>query len=387
MAATLAAIDPRARTRAQLTTWVRAGHLRPGAWVVALGKAAVGMAQGAVEALEVAGGLVYAPSTAAVPGLEVLVGGHPYPAPDAPEQGRRALELAERRGAGDQVLCLISGGGSSLFEVPRGALPVARLGRATRRLMARGADIHTLNTVRVGLSAVKGGRLARALAPAEIFTVLAHDVPGGAPHEIASGPTLPWPALRRPAVLDELGDTELANLWEPPPVIVPASTTAVVADNDAAVAALAAVAPAPVVVLPRLGGEAWRAGRRFAQAALAEIARGARSVVAGGETTVEVRGPGVGGRNQEFVLGAFESFRRGAPAGALLGAFGTDGVDGSSRHAGAFLDAEVVAAGAALDWREALARNDSAAFFAAAGGAIVTGPTGTNVADVAFLVT
>ena len=161
--AALAAVEPERATRAALARLEARGVPLTGATIFAFGKASVGMARAALAACAPRGGIVVAPGPAALPPLEVRVGGHPTPAPDAIETGDRVLALARSLGPGDVALCLISGGGSSMLERPRDLIALETVQRITRALLAGGADIGALNTVRRALSAVKGGRLAAAI--------------------------------------------------------------------------------------------------------------------------------------------------------------------------------------------------------------------------------
>lgn len=378
-------MDARAATRRALER-LRAEGALPGGdtpWVVfALGKAAAGMLAGAAEVVPIERGVAYAPAPfEAPPGVEVFVGGHPVPCPEAADQGRAALRLASSLGLGEWALALISGGGSALFEVPVPGVRVEALGEASRRLMEAGFDIHALNAFRAGLSQVKAGRLAAAIAPATLLSLVLDDVPGGDPREVASGPTAPR-SVRVPAAVWEVVP-ELRARWEAPPE-GPGGRLEVVADDEAAARAVVEAARAWGLRVGRAGrlfGEAREVGLRFyAEARARCAAEGLDGLVATGETTVRVEGPaGRGGRNQELVLAAAPGFE-----GGLLGALGTDGVDGASTAAGALLDAEILAAARGLgrDPAAHLARHDSEAFFEGTPGRIETGPTGTNVADL-----
>ncbi len=230
-----------------------------------------------------------------------------------------------------------------MLELPRRGFDLHAVQRRTRELMDEGADITRLNRERTAMSRLKGGGLARAIAPARIVNLVISDVPGHGPELVASGPT-----------------------------VLPGAITRVVADNRTACEA-AARAIGVECSSDLLCGPAREAGRRL----VAGPCGGPR--VVGGETTVEVLGPGRGGRCQELVLGAAEGLRSG-----LLLAVGTDGIDGRSEAAGALLDEAVLlrASELGLDPRAFLARSDSARFFEQAGGALISGPTGTNVADL-----
>jgi glycerate 2-kinase len=339
--AALAAVDPVAATTRGLEQLAAEGFPLDGCVVFAFGKASLGMAQAVLAACRPRGGVVLGFDEGAIGPLTLHQAGHPSPRTDAPRRGREVMELARSLGPDDLALCLVSGGGSAMLELPNDGLTLEGLAARSRQLMLDGAAIGELNRVRAAMSQLKGGQLARAMAPARIANLVLSDVPGHGPEVVASGPT-----------------------------VVPGASTIVVADNasarQAAAAALGLVPdPQPIV------GIAVEQGAAFYGSS--------PSRVGGGETTVVVTGAGRGGRNQEFVLGAAHRWR-----GGLLLSVGTDGVDGSSDAAGALIDDVVLerAAAAGLSIPRILAANDSDALFRAAGGRIETGPTGTNVADL-----
>jgi len=315
--------------------------------IFAFGKAAVPMARAALAAVDVGGGFVLGlgPDPGDLAPLRYRRAGHPLPLAGATEQGAEVLALARSLGPSDVALCLVSGGGSAMLELPRPGTTIEQIVEETRRLLRGGADIAELNAARIARSQLKGGGLGRAMAPARVINLVLSDVGGHGPEVVASGPT-----------------------------IVPGATTVVVADNHTARDAIAARGLDPVA--EALAGAASAAGVGFYDGG------GGPARVAGGETTVEVTGSGRGGRNHEFVLGPAAAGWR----GGLLLSFGTDGTDGTSDAAGALIDGAVLARARTLglDPRDHLRRNDSDAFFRRAGGRIVTGPTGTNVADVAL---
>ena len=379
--AALAAVEPERATRAALARLEARGVPLSGATVFAFGKASVGMARAALAACAPRGGIVVAPGPAALPPLEVRVGGHPTPAPDAIETGDRVLALARSLGPGDVALCLISGGGSSMLERPRDSIALETVQRITRALLAGGADIGASNTVRRALSAVKGGRLAAAIAPARVVNVILSDVPGAPLDVVASGPTLP------PRGGDEDAAEILArhglSIGLPPaePLVRRSIETTieseVAADSETARAAVRAAAEARGLSLTdrqgRFDGEARALGARLAR-------EPASAWVWGGETTVTLGGGpiGRGGRNQELALAAIEA---GLDDGVLL-ALATDGVDGASQNAGGLADAAAARALAGRDLVSALERHDASPLLEAASAALHTGPTGTNVADL-----
>lgn len=376
--AALDAVEPGRATREALARIERAGGRLDGATLFAFGKASVPMARAAAASVRLAGGIVVALEPAEIDGLDVVRGAHPIPASDAAETGAEVLARARALGPGDVALCLVSGGGSSMLELPVEGVSMAELARVTRALLHRGADIAELNAVRRGLSQLKGGGLARAMNGARVFNVVLSDVPGHPPELVASGPTcappLGAPDPRDVLVRYGLGDV-VRHLVLPSP---PSTTiiTEIAADNAAARRAIVKRAAELGVALD--DREGFFSGE--ARALGAGLGARDRGWVWGGETTVTVRGHGRGGRNQELVLGALAG---GWTRGLLL-AFGTDGIDGTSDAAGALVDPAAVARARALglDPERALATNDAYSFFDALGTALVCGPTGTNVADL-----
>ena len=362
--------------------------------VLALGKAATAMARGAVSALDglPVTGVMVSPEPATVPGLQSVVGEHPVPGPGSLRAGQLLLEVAGSAGRDDLVLVLLSGGGSSLAEVPLPGCTLADLQAVGAALLRSGLPITAVNTVRRHLSGLKGGRLALAAAPAPVATLIVSDVVGSPLEAIAGGPTVPDPTssddagrvisdaaiavpsavlevLRRPRA-DHLAATGVVALIADGPAC---ATAAVLAARRHGVTATVAEEP--------LLGEARRAGAGLAAAARL-LAPGAM-VIHAGETTVRVRGGGVGGRNHELALAAGIALE--GATGVLVAALATDGVDGPSGAAGGVGDAGTVGRGVAcgLAARAALDDNDSATYLAATGDQLRCGPTGTNVGDVA----
>lgn len=383
LSAALAAVEPEAAVHRAL----EGRPLTPEGRVVVLafGKAAAAMARGAHAALgEIDLGLVVTDRASPLPPpFEVLVSSHPVPDQRSVEAGRRLLKLAASTGPDDAVLYLVSGGASALVEVPAPGLDLADLAAVTTLLSNAGAPIEDLNTVRTHLSAIKGGRLGAATGGRTLSLILS-DVVDSPLHAVASGPTVACPSV--PA--DALAVLERYELQGIPPSVV---------------SVLAAAPPPPPVVgeamLVGSGGTAAEAAvRRGAQigipislaTGLDGIARhtagrvlagsppGTVSVLAG-ETTVEVRGEGRGGRNQEAALAAAIDL---AGTRSVFVALGTDGVDGPTDAAGAMVDGGTVGRAGGLDPLDYLARNDSHRFLEAAGALIRTGPTGTNVGDL-----
>lgn len=384
--------------------------------VVGAGKASVGLAQALVDLLgpRVDRGLVVVPEVPSPPRsigpIQVLTSTHPLPS----ERGQRAaeamLDLASRPRADTLIFCLISGGGSALLPMPRAGIALSEVVATTEVLLASGASIADVNTVRKHLSEVKGGGLARRLHPAHLMTLIVSDVPGNVLDMVASGPTLPDPTtfadalavLERHGLEDRIPRTVSRFLRDglegrAPETPKPGDACfrgsrhlLVVANEDfleGARAALEAAESVPVSLASPLAGEASVAGRSMA-VLLRRLAgpAGARmcAVLAGGETTVRVTASGEGGRNQEAALSAALALAGSHPA--WLAFFGTDGIDGPTPAAGALADATTAerARRRGRDPEDDLRRHDSHAFFRSLGDLILTGPTGTNVGDVAI---
>ena len=330
--------------------------------VFAAGKAAAGMARGA-RSVAARRTLVVLPrghSAAGIPKRRVVFAAHPEPDASSVRAARAALRFFGAFGEGDVIVCLVSGGASSLLCLPRKGLTLAAKRRAVAALAESGASILALNRLRTSLSAVKGGGLGRATR-ARLVTLVLSDVPGDRAAAVGSGPTVRG---RRGDIVRIVGSNR--------------------GGLDAA--AREARRRGLRVVRPRgrLSGEAVEAGKRLARRAV-RLTPGS-ILVAGGETVVRL-GPrrGRGGRCLELALGAAPLLAERADL-ALLAA-GSDGLDGSSGAAGAWLDAAALtrARRRGADAGVALRRHDTRAYFLAAGSLFVTGPTGTNVGDWVFL--
>lgn len=393
-----------------------AGAVAPGAAlrVLAVGKAAASMFRGfrGVRGDAIVEALV---ATKEGHGLEgepdPIFGGHPVPDARSAAVGERARALAARVQPQEHLVVLLSGGASALGAEPDASLSLDDLVRTTSTLLEAGLDIHGLNAVRKHLTRGSGGRLAEAASAAAGIHVLAiSDVPGDSLATIGSGPCEPDPttfadaieAAHRVGAFEGLPEAVRRHLEagrrgeraeSPKPGVDWAArvTSRVLASNATALEAVAAAARADGLPVHRadepLAGEAREVGRR-----LADLPRRspevARLVIAGGETTVTVRGPGRGGRSQELALAAALDWDAGgAPPDACLLAAGTDGTDGPTEAAGAFADPETVRRGREQGVEAALCleRNDSHGFFAREGGLFVTGPTRTNVMDLALV--
>jgi glycerate-2-kinase len=425
--AALAAADPRAAVLRSLS--VRAGSLVSCGvertclgrlFLVAVGKASAGMTAGAFEALgplaaRIDAGVVvlphgypcrFGPAGAAI---EVRETGHPVPDETGLAAARRVAALVDGMREDDLLLFLLSGGGSSLLPLPAEPVGLADKMAVTSLLLASGADITEINTVRKHLSAIKGGRLA-ARCRGTIETLAVSDVVGDPLAFIASGPTVADPTtfadaravLQRHQLLDRvplavrqtIEDGVAGRLVETPKSLPGRHRATVIASNRIAIDAAADEAQrrgfAPLVLTTSLTGEAREAGKFLASIARETKLHGRPAappacLLAGGETTVTIRGDGKGGRNQEIALSAAIALE--GLDGVLVASFATDGKEGNTDAAGAYGSGITVASGrgAGLDPRAALEANDSYAYLATAGELIVTGPTGTNVNDVSFV--
>jgi glycerate 2-kinase len=382
--------------------------------VVGAGKASGAMAEAVETALEgvALDGLV-AVKEPREPGprrIRLAVAGHPIPDARGEAAAGAILQLARDAGPEDLVLCLISGGGSALTPAPVPEVTLEEKQAVTRLLLECGATINELNAVRKHLSRMKGGQLARAAHPAPVVALLLSDVIGDPLDVIASGPTAPDPTTFGDAlgILDRFGLRDRVpasvrghlesgargKVEETPKTGDPALagvTNVVIGNNslvvDAAVGEARRLGLAPCLLTRRLQGEAREVARVFA-AVLDETVRGGlvtgrpACLIAGGETTVTVRGRGTGGRCQEFALALVPELA--AMRDVVVLAAGTDGSDGPTPAAGGIADPTSLerARRKGLDARRALAENDSHAFLAGLDDLVVTGPTGSNLMDL-----
>lgn len=361
--------------------------------LVAVGKAACPMASAALQALDghVHAGIVITKHGHGVPlpaPLQVLEAGHPVPDTATYAATAQALALTENLTPADQVLFLLSGGGSALFEQP--LLPPQELTDVTQQLLACGAAITQVNTIRKRLSAVKGGRFALHCAPAQVWSVVLSDVLGDRLDMIASGPACPDRSTAEEALeivnryALRLSPQALACLRRPTPSALPNAQSIVTGSVrqlvDAAARTCRRLGYDVEILTDCLQSEARDAGRWLAREAL--VRSGPRALLAGGETVVHVMGPGLGGRNQELALSAAAQIA-GQRALAIF-SFGSDGTDGPTDAAGGYVDGQTQAALArqGISIPDVLARNDAYHALEACGGLIKTGPTGTNVNDL-----
>lgn len=335
--------------------------------------------------------------------IEVVEAAHPVPDLAGRRAAERILEMVRGLGEDDLVLCLISGGGSALLALPAPGLTLEDKQAVNRALLKSGADIAQMNCVRKHLSAIKGGRLAAAAAPARVVSLLISDVPGDDPATIASGPTVPDPTsfadareilarfgIDPPAPVRAHLEAAAEDTPKPgDPRLARAETHVIARPQDsleAAAAAARAAGVAPVILGDAIEGEAREVARVMAAIAL-QVARHGQPapapcvLLSGGETTVTVRGRGRGGRNVEFLLALGVALNGAAGIHAI--ACDTDGIDGTEDNAGALLgpDSLARARAAGLEPKAHLTDNDGYSLFAGIGDLVMTGPTLTNVND------
>lgn len=363
--------------------------------LVSAGKAAWQMASAAVAALgRVDEGIVitkYGHSKGEIPGVRCYEAGHPVPDQNGFAATEKALEMVQGLTPEDTVLFLLSGGGSALFEKP--LIPGEELQDVTNQLLASGADIVEMNTIRKRLSGVKGGRFALACAPARVFSILLSDVLGDPLDMIASGPAVPDTStcaqaaaiaakyrLRLSPLAQELLRQETPKALENVTTQVTGSVRELCA---AAARACQSLGYQPILLTDHLDGEAREAGR-FLGSILRTHAGdpGRRAYIAGGESVVRLTGQGLGGRNQELALAAAPCIA-GLERAALF-SVGSDGTDGPTDAAGGYVDGGTLAALHRAGYRveQVLRDNDAYHALQAVGGLIFTGPTGTNVNDL-----
>ncbi|MCR4669173.1 MAG: glycerate kinase [Clostridia bacterium] len=371
---------------------------------IAAGKAAWRMAKAACDGLagmaRIDAGIVitkYGHTEGRLPGIECFEAGHPVPDQNGFAATRRAIGLVSGLGPEDQVLFLLSGGGSALFEAP--LIPEEELRDITEQLLACGADIVEINTVRKRLSGVKGGRFAEICAPARVFTIVLSDIIGDPLDMIASGPAYPDSSTCADALAAvskyglKLSGEALALLSRETPKSLDNVTTVVTGSVRELCRAVsdkcAELGYEPVILTDRLCCEAREAGRMLgekARKACPDAGNAGRKLayIAGGETVVHVKGNGLGGRNQEIALAAAPLI---AGLEAAVLSFGSDGTDGPTDAAGGYVDGRSMElfGQKGIDPEAALAENDSYHALGAVGGLIKTGPTGTNVNDVSVV--
>ena len=364
--------------------------------LVAAGKAAWQMAKAASNYLgeRLEQGIVitkYGHVRGELPRIRCCEAGHPVPDEGSFDAARKALALTEKLTKDDTVLFLLSGGGSALFELP--LIPAEELQDVTRQLLACGADIVEINTLRKRLSAVKGGRFAQHCAPAKVFSIILSDILGDPPDMIASGPTCPDSSTCADAMetvrrydLSLREETKQLLMVETPKALANAQwmiTGSVRELCDAAARSCRKLGYEPFFLTDRLCCQAREAGSVMASILRTHAGDGKKlAFLAGGETVVRLTGSGKGGRNQELALAAAEGIS--GLSNAALFSVGSDGTDGPTDAAGGFVDGatrqRLLEEGIHID--QVLLNNDAYHALQRTDGLIFTGPTGTNVNDV-----
>lgn len=372
--------------------------------VIGAGKASAAMARAVERQLgrRIAGGWVNVKDGHTVPLRRIHLHecGHPVPDQRGVDGSERILEIARQAGERDLLIVVLSGGASSLLPAPAAPVTLAEKQEITRRLLASGATIHEMNAVRKHLSRIKGGRLAVAAHPATTIALILSDVIGDDLDVIGSGPTVPDSSTlaAASAILAKYGIAAPSSWSEETPKPGDAAfervQNLIVGSNRQAIDAAARQAKAlgyrTLVLSTFVEGETRDIAAMHAAIAKEVLASGRpvkrpACLLSGGETTVTLRGRGLGGRNQEFVLSAAIALDGADPV--TIFSAGTDGTDGPTDAAGAIADSRTAAHARlrGLDPSKYLAENDSYHFFEGLESLIKTGPTGTNVMDVRLL--
>lgn len=387
-------------------------------YVVGGGKASGAMAEALEEIMGsyITEGVVNVPhgSQHRVNSITLNQASHPVPDEAGVRGTKRILDIAEKAGKNDLIICLISGGGSSLMPSPRGNISLADKQELTNRLLKSGATINEINAVRKHISDIKGGWLAKKSYPATVLSLILSDVVGDPLASIASGPTVPdsytfadarrilekydlWKQL--PSTIHSLMvEGEKGSIPDTPKAADRAFDNVhnvIIGNNKHALKAACAYSKSQglnsLLLTSTLEGEARHVGTVFASIALELLNSGnpvpkPAAIIAGGETTVTVTGKGLGGRNQEIALSA--ALRLGDAHTFALASLNTDGVDGPTDAAGAIIDGNTLirARNAGMEPEKYLAQNNSYNFFNSLGDLVFTGATGTNVNDILVLI-
>ncbi len=407
LSAALNAVDPAEAVRKYLPT------LTGNVYGLGIGKASIPMLTALAEAYPLSGALaiskhasIASSSLSAAPNLfPVFLGSHPIPDSRSLEAGMRVLDFVSALSEEDTLVCLISGGGSALVTAPHEGVTLEDMQALTSLLLSCGARIDEINTLRRQLDRVKGGGLARA-TKAKVISLILSDVIGNPLEAIASGPTVPNPTTNADAIailkkykIERQVALSIMNFLESDSLLSDVEQQAVrlqsqnlvVGDNRlAAQAALEQAQREGIhaeILTNELQGEACEVGRELARKLRASAEHMSRPfcLIAGGETTVYIKGNGKGGRNQELALAAVRELS--GLENVMLIALATDGEDGPTNAAGAVAAGESAqrAEEAGVDVADHLSRNDAYVFFDGLGDLIRTGPSGTNVNDLIFL--
>ncbi len=371
--------------------------------VASIGKAAWRMAKAASDILgdKISGAVVtkYEHSMGEIKGLEIFEAGHPVLDENTLKGTQELLKHVKNLNENDTVLFLVSGGGSALFELPAEGVTLADMKDITSQLLSCGADIVEMNTIRKHLSSVKGGRFAQLCSPARVFMVVLSDVLGDRLDSIASGPAWPDASTSEEALaivkkydlkikpeLIKVLATETPKKLDNVTAVITGSVTALC---EAACEIAKSKGYNPLVLTTTMTCEAREAGSFMASVAR-EVKNSGRpvkapcAIIAGGETVVHLTGHGMGGRNQEFALAAAENIS--GIEGIVIASLGSDGTDGPTDAAGGIVDGETasILKTKGINISDVLKENDAYNALKAADALLMTGPTGTNVNDVAI---
>lgn len=389
------AVSPEAAVEKALS-----GKQFPGrVYLVSVGKAAWKMAETAVKCLTqpIERGIVvtkYGHVMSPLPGIRCFEAGHPVPDENSFSAAQAVLDMTENLCPEDTVLFLLSGGGSALFEKPM--VSPEELEDITRQLLGAGADIVEMNTIRKRLSAVKGGRFALHCAPSHVEAIILSDILGDPPDMIASGPAAPDSTTCAQALeIAEKYGLKLSSQAldclkrETPKTLTNVSTRIIGSVRElirAAEVRCRELGYTPIILTDHLDCEAREAGRFLADILHTHRTEKKTAFLAGGETVVHLTGRGLGGRNQELALAAAEGI---SGLNAAVISVGSDGTDGPTGAAGGYADGDTMAAlgEKGISLARVLAENDAYHALQAVDGLIFTGPTGTNVNDIAVALT
>jgi glycerate-2-kinase len=386
-------------------------------FLLAVGKASLEMSKFVVRLLgdRIEGGIVVYPEGAEKPkiearNIELVESTHPIPSEKGLDAANRIVEFSRNLRDDDLVIFLLSGGASAMLPLPHEGITLEDKIETTKLLLKAGASIHEVNTVRKHISAIKGGRLAELLQPANVVSLIISDVPGDNLEVIGSGPTVPDPTtfkdaynvLLRRNIVDKVPLNVIKlierGVWgeikeTPKPgssVFQKVRNIIVARVRDACIAAsehARAKGYEALILSDEIEGEASSVGMVLGSLAKYHHRKGKLMIVAGGETTVRVRGTGMGGRNQEVALAA--SVKLAGLRDVLLCSVGTDGIDGPTDAAGAVVDGQTYNLGVSKSMfpEDYLNNNDSYNYFKKVGGLVFTGYTGTNVGDISLILT
>jgi len=374
-------------------------------YVVAIGKAAWTMAKAAADYLgeRIVRGIVvtkYAHASGPIPRFEIYEAGHPVSDENTILATGKCIQLAKALTKDDELLFLVSGGGSALFEKPMDGVTLEDIQDITNQLLASGADIVEMNMIRKRFSSVKAGRFAKLAEPAQVYAIILSDVLGDRLDSIASGPAVPDHSTAKDAIKVaekynlKLSGNQRQYLTQETPKDINNVKTVITGSvrtlSESAAKVALALGYTPVILTTTMNCEAAEAGRFLAT--IAADTRDNRNsfkppcaIIAGGETVVTLKGNGKGGRNQEIALSAAKGIA--GLESVLIFSLGSDGTDGPTNAAGGIVTGETLVKlrQKGLDIDKCLENNDSYNALKAADGLIITGPTGTNVNDVTVI--